>query len=148
MHHNVIVILGILTCLLGGCDDRHTDRKVTGADIVGTWRMTPQSLALLKRDGFTGASGETYTITFADDGTLKFASVLPDFEGGKFVTTSGTWALRHDVSVDNETRRANCLDVVWNRAEKASFAFESGKLILWTWYGDPDRGEHIDYVRD
>ena len=110
--------------------------------------MTPQSLALLKRDGYTPAAGETYTIIFAADGSLKFASVLPEFKSGNYVTTPGTWALKHDVSVDNETKRTNCLNVSWSRWEKASFAFENGKLILWTWYGDPDTGEYIDYVRE
>ncbi len=147
MRHLAISIIGILACLVCGCD-RHTDKKVTNPEVVGTWPMTSKSLAMLKRDGYKPGANETYTITFAADGSLTFASVLPEFQGGNFITTSGKWTLKHDVAIDNETKRTNCLDVDWTRREQMSFAQEDGKLVLWTYYGDPDSCEFIDYVKD
>lgn len=110
--------------------------------------MAPESLLLLKQDGYTPAAGETYTITFAADGSLTFASVLTDYKSGKYADEHGKWCLEHDVSIDNDTKRANALKVVTTRSETMGFADNKGKVVLWTWYGDPDEGHCIDYVRE
>jgi hypothetical protein len=135
-----------------GLPDRHAARKITTAEVVGTWQMTTASRQLLKRDGYAELPGQTYTITFNPEGTVKFASVLDHFKGGTNIECGGRWNLYHEKTIGNEIVRANALDLHLNRADgpytrTLSFAEEGGKLRLWSFYGDPDSWEFIEYER-
>ena len=144
----------VVVVVVAGCHgpDRHMRRKVEPSELVGTWKMTAASLRLLQRDGYVASPGETQTITFKADGSLAFASVLDQFEGGTLTTCNGTWRLDHDKTINN-LRRANVVDVELQLTRNhtylrtLSLAEEGGKLRLWDSYGDPDLWEFIEYER-
>lgn len=152
-------LLFVLLCciILGGCGnyfapDRNVKRKVTESEIIGTWRMTPDSLTLLKRDGFRSEPAHAYTITLNADGTFRFASVVDGFHGLRYVDVKGTYVLEHDTNGNSNIHKKNVLKIMI-RAEGASqdcylnFAEEDGSLLLWSYYGDPDLWEFIEYER-
>lgn len=143
----VLSVFIIALGLFAGCD-RHTTRIVTASDVIGTWRMTPDSLSLLRHDGFAVKSGQTYTITFAADGSLVFKSVQPEGPSGVYRDANGDWTLQHNVPIDNETKRTNCLNLnLSGFFFNMSFSHEDGKLKMWTYYGDPDEGKYLIYER-
>jgi hypothetical protein len=154
MRHSLCILAVVCGLFVAGCDggDRHMTRKVATSEIVGTWKMTAASLQLLKRDGYVPSPGETQTITFNADGSLAFASVLDDFKAGTYNTCSGMWKLNHDKTIDNETVRANAINIELKRTSDThlrtlSLAEVGGKLRLWNFYGDPDSWEFIEYER-
>ncbi len=151
-----IVVLAAIA--LQGCGayfapDRNVTRKVAEAEVVGTWRLTAGSLALLQRDGFVADPTHAYTITFNVDGTLRFASVIDDFRSGRYFDVPGTWTLEHNTNGNSNVHKANALSL---RIEVPgstnnrylNFAEENGKLQLWNYYGDPDSWEFMEYERD
>jgi hypothetical protein len=147
-------ILLALACilLLGACGDRHLTRKITPVDIGGAWQMTATSRLLLQRDGYVETPGQTYTITFHPDGSLHFASVVDNTKSGTFFDCPGTWKLQHDTTIDNSVVRANVLQLELRRPKdlylmKLSLAEENGRLRLWSFYGDPDSWEFMEYER-
>ena len=160
MRHSPAILattVAALACalFLAGCGDdpneRHFDRKITPVDIVGTWRMTDAAQDLLRRDGHVEIVGCKYTITFINDGWLKFESVIDDVKGGTYFNCNGTWRLDNDVVVDNE-KRANVVEIQLRRPNdryfrKLGVTEEGGNLRLWNFYGDPKFAEFIEYER-
>ena len=113
-------------------------------DVVGTWRMTTNSLALLVRDGFRPAPTNEYTLTFKADHTC-FVQSVESFVEHRYVSASGTWKLEHDTDGKKNALRFD-LSVdggihIW----RFGFAHEHGALILWSYHGDPDQWEFIEY---
>jgi len=153
MLYSTVICVVVSGCLFAGCSgpDRHLKGKVTTADVVGAWKMTAASLQFLTRDGYRASPGETRTITFNADGSVEFASVFVDSNGATFDRCRGTWKLEHDKSIDNKSIRANAIDLVLQRSPDVSHGStlslreEGGKLRLWSFYGDPDLWEFIEY---
>jgi hypothetical protein len=143
----------VALCLPGcGLPDRNLSRKLTTADVTGTWRLTAASLALLNRDGFKGAPEQRYTIVLKKDGQLNFASVISDFHTGTYMECQGTWNLGHDTRESSGLRVANTLRMRLKTASAdrftgMGFAETDGRLVLWDFYGDPDSWEFIEYER-
>jgi hypothetical protein len=149
-----VLVLGVAACR--GCilPDRNLGRRVADSEIVGTWTMTPESLALLERDGFRRAPGQTFTMTFAGDGAAEFASV-DELDQKHYVHLLGTWELLHDSSRGTSTRRTNELVLSLrardgSHSESIDWGFDEvgGKLRLWSFLGDPDSWEFVEYTRD
>ena len=142
-------------CLLFGLPDRQTQRQVDVAEVVGVWKLTDDTLAILQRDGFVVDPSHAYTLTFEADGTLHFASVLDDFRSGVYREVTGTWQLRHDTSTGIGMMR-NVLELSLPRAggmDGRIFYFyfaedrSDGRLVMWNYYSDPDLWEFIEYLR-
>src|SRR3990172_4624081 len=99
MRRTIVVALWSLIALAAaacrGCwlPDRSLGRRVAEHEVVGTWRMTPESLALLERDGFRHPESETLTMTFREDGSVRFASALDRLGGVAYQDVSGAWTL-------------------------------------------------------
>ena len=147
--HVQLLTLATALCALVGCD-RHTNRMASDSDVTGTWRLSPDSARLLESDGFIANSGQTLTISFASNGSLAFHSVLEHDGKAVYHDDNGSWELQHDVPVDNESARANCVRVnlrALSYTFPLSVAYE-GKFKLWTYYGDPGRGTQLVYERD
>src|SRR4051812_13123083 len=75
--------------------DIRLQRKVEVSEIIGTWKLRPDSLERAKREGqredFAPSSGQTYQIQVRADGTCHFSSLtqMPL----KYEDYEGTWQL-------------------------------------------------------
>jgi hypothetical protein len=156
MRASLLVALLLLTasCRWYGLPHRDVDRTVARAELVGTWTMTPESLALLVRDGYAPAEACTHTIELRDDGTVTFATVSTVGANGKDVTpytADGAWELRREtpssysgpVNVLHLTLQAEG-ETEW---ESFHLAEDDDGLVLWNHWVDPDEREYIDYRR-
>lgn len=143
------MLLCVVACR--GCilPDRNLGRTVTPSEIVGTWRLTPESLRLLERDGFKPLPDQTFTMTFAEDGAARFASIDP-WEPTTYAVRAGTWALVHGTPQG----RTNVLELRLQGAGESGTSFVNwnfdevgGSLVLWSFLGDPDSWEFVEYTR-
>src|SRR5882762_5192639 len=107
-------ILSLLSVGLTGCGayfapDRNVKEMLAEKDVVGTWSMSTNSLALLVRDGFRSVPTNHYTITFGADGTCLFQSVESSASKHRYVSATGTWKLEHDTQGDSKVKKKNAL---------------------------------------
>lgn len=147
----------LLSALMTGCGryfapDRNVKEVLAESDVIGTWRMTTNSLALLTRDGLHSNPAHSYTITFQKDGSCSFRSVEEFAHKGTYVSASGVWKLGHEVKRGENAKVKNLLQMELNvegstHFHHLCFAREHGVLVLWEFYGDPDEWEFIEYAR-
>ena len=151
--------LSLLLCLtLTGCGayfapDRNAKEALADKDVIGTWSMSTNSLALLVRDGFRPAATNRYSITFSADGTCSFQSVESFASQHRYVSVSGTWKLEHDTQGSSNIKKVNALrlELLFDGVDHIqywNFAREHGVLILWNYHGDPDQWEFVEYAHD
>lgn len=152
------MLLGALCC---GCarpeaeqrePARHLEKKVEDEAILGTWFLTEDSLALLRRDGFQLDGRTDYTATFRTDGSLAFQSVLADFQGGEFHDVAGTWLLEHEIVQGQKDHGKNVL--LLNLSVGGSsyicdlcLGKDKAGLFLWEFYGNPNQQAYLEYRR-
>ena len=152
------MLVALLLCALTtGCGryfapDRNVRDTLADSDVVGTWNMTTNSLALLTRDGFRSDPAHTYTITLRKDGTCLFQSVEEFAHKGTYISASGVWKLGHDIKRGENAKVKNLLQMELDVARSThfrdlGFARKDGALVLWEFYGDPDEWEFIEYAR-
>jgi hypothetical protein len=115
--------------------------------------MTKYSIAALRHDGLRGDSGDRYSIVFAEDGSCSFRSVLEDFSGGEVKNIEGKWGLHHDTHGNSNIRKDNAIEMQLQDGEMErwlwlNFDRRDGRLVLWSFYGDPDSWEFIEYVKE
>lgn len=143
--------------LLAGCNvpqpDRNYKGNVTEKDVIGTWTLSPQSLAYLVHDGFKDENNRKYQITFNSDGTCVFQTILDDFNGGTYYDITGTWRLEKNTCSDSSTLKKNAIYIEWILQDRQfekylNFAEADGKLTLWSFYGDPDSCELMEYAKE
>ena len=158
MRTYVTLILAV-TCLFWvGCasyfdPDRNTKRTVSESEVVGTWTLTADTLAMLHRQGIVSDTAHPYTITLENDGTLHFASILAEIHGNRRIESAGTWILEHDTEGDSNIHKANALSMDIEVSGSSlhcylNFTEEAGRLLLWSYHSDPDRGEFIEYEKE
>ncbi len=156
MNRGFLFLLFAIAFLAGcGLPDRNLKETLSDADVVGTWKLTEDSLGLLTRDKFQSAPSHLNTITFRPDGTCTFASVSDEFQGGTYTVVDGTWRLEHDTNGDSNVRKRNAIRMELhpkpNHTEQRYFNFDRDdrkQLKLWNYYGDPDQWEFIEYSRN
>jgi hypothetical protein len=145
-----------LLIILTGCNsplrDRHLKEYVTENDIVDQWRLMPASLDLLARDGFKSSNNPQHRIVFHADGTCDFNTVLDDSNGLAYYEVSGKWVLEKDSKGDSNIQCKNALRMELKLPTKTYFKYlnfdRRGKqLILWSFHGDPDSWEFMEYER-
>src|SRR4051794_20076005 len=90
-----IILVGLTLLFFLGGGSRYTTRKLNHFDITGTWKLTDQSRQMLKRKGHTERPGESYSITFSENGSFAFASVMATASGqvGSYQVVGGDWTL-------------------------------------------------------
>ena len=149
-----LILLALCVALTGcGADpDRNVKETLFEKDVVGTWKMSTNSLGLLVRDGFRSNPTHRYTITFGTDGTCVFESV-ESLDKHRYVSASGTWRLEHDTQGDSNVKKKNALKLELRvdgerHIHYLNIAKENGVLILWNYHSDPDLWEFIEYGRD
>ena len=142
--------LALLLGLLSGCGmpDRDVEERLTQPDVVGTWKLTAESLQLLQRDKFQTAPEHLYTIAFRLDGTCTFASVDNDFYNNHYEVVEGTWRVEHNTRGDSNVTKRNalCLDLQGRMCWLNFDRDEQKRLLLWNYYGDPDMWEFLEYI--
>ena len=148
----------LLVLLLAGCPhplwlpDRNLKENLSDADVVGEWRLTAESLELLKRDGFKPADAHRYLITLLKDGTCTFQTVLDRMpEPAVYHEATGKWKLAPATDRDAKAKRKNALslELKINGGYNTGFGFDrkNKALLLWTHHGDPDSWEFIEYQK-
>lgn len=151
-----IASLCALTCLLLACGllvscgsyfppNRHVAREIAPDEVVGRWVMADESVALFRKYGFEREGDEPSTITFNDDGTLRFDSVWEGVFEIQRIEGPGKWTPGYadgrntlDIEVTAEDARYGFY---------LNFAEEDGQLILWQYLGDPDLWKFVEYAR-
>jgi hypothetical protein len=148
-----IALIGGVTLACGSyfMPNRHVSERVEDAAVIGTWRLTEESLRTLERDGFRREPGHAYTIAFEPNNRCRFASVL-EIDKPSYLDAPCTWTLAHDVRDSNELRIPNQLKLEvcgsngpfgWD----LSFARDDGGLVLWEFYSAPDLWEFLEYAK-
>ena len=146
MHRRVGLLF--LSLLVSGCGsycapNRHIRDRVSDSAVVGTWRLTEDSLRNAVRDGFRREPSHRYTISFNPDHTCDFASL--DLFQSSYISGPCTWRLEHDVDGGARANRLR-IDVRPPAREflELDFAREDGVLILWQYYSDPDLWQFLE----
>lgn len=130
----------VIPLLLSGCwlPDIRLKRNVTPEEITGIWTMTLDSFQDIKTDSDASAiigSHKDFQIEIRKDGTLRYRSLLQ--MPTRAVDYQGTWELK-----PHTDRKGNKLDITLEANGSYSFSLdfteEKGKLLLWTFFGDPD----------
>lgn len=139
----VLILLTLAGCGSYFMPDRNISDALPSTQIVGTWKLTERSLALLKRDGYPGLD-KPQQIVFHADGRCEYAAALVEMEGRplSYKARTGTWMLLQNVPESGGTK-ANEVSMTFKepgvtRGEALNIARENGVLILWKFYGDPD----------
>jgi hypothetical protein len=148
-------VLLLLALLVSGCGsyctpNRHVRDRLDESVLLGTWRLTEESLKLAVKEGLRRDASQRYTITFNADHTCGWDSVL-EFDGIEYEKAPCSWKLEHDVDLSGR-KVANFLDFVIQRRNArfstgSNFAREDGVLILWEYYSDPDLWEFLEYKK-
>ena len=147
-----LVVLG-LACRACWLPDRNLGRRVADDEVTGTWHMTAASRALLARDGAVLDPDVPLSMTFADDGAARLATVSPNPPHVALVV-EGRWTLGHDVSRSSSADVPNLLRLSYGEDDSSVTVLEDwgfvemdGHLHLWQFLGDPDSWEFVEYVR-
>ena len=145
MNAKLFFILAITCCITSvGCGilpDRNVKRTVDPAELVGIWELTSESLALLKREGYTPATDQVHRLEFLPDGEMSYASVHDGVEFN-YVDQRAVWYVKNENKIAITIKQPNLTTY-----SGFGIAEENGRLILWSFLGDPDSWEFIEYKR-
>lgn len=143
----------LLSVVVSGCGsycapDRNIRDRIDESALLGTWRLTDQSLKVLAEDTFRRDPSHRYTITFHANRTCAFASVA-QFLDISYLDTPCTWRLEHDVEGSSRPQ-ANLVRIDLPHegnpfSLSLSVGREDGVLILWEFYKDPDLWDFLEY---
>ena len=161
MRHIISLLLSVVVTGCGAhvAADRNVKQTIKMKDVLGSWRMSTNSLALLVRDGFVAAPTNLYAIDLRADGTCLFQSVESFSPQHRYVSATGTWKLEHDALGDSNIKKRNVLrlELLVDReghTQYLNFARENGTLILWNvlvrWTQNAGSNDwpYIEYGRD
>ena len=148
----------VLAGLCVGCPhpvlspDRNLKEYIQESDIVGEWFLQPASLALLARDGFETNAAYRYNIQFMTNGGCVFQSVVTAFKGGAYFDIAGIWRLEHDTTGGSDIKVKNAIRLELPLPNTTHLSYlhldkREAALVLWSFYGDPDSWEFMEYKR-
>jgi hypothetical protein len=131
--------------------NRDISERVEEDAVIGTWRLTEESLRTLERDGFRRDPRHAYTIAFEPNSRCRFASVL-ETDKPSYLDAPCTWTLQHDRKDSNGRRIPNQLRLSVSLPNgpygtDLRFARSDGTLVLWTFYNDPDLWQFLEYAK-
>jgi len=141
-------IIGCLALASCGIPDKRIKRKVVESEIVGTWYLDPNSSALAEDhdgDNYAIDSTKPHSIDFNDDGTCRYRSVLQ--MPTRYVDVTGIWS----VGAPSDDPKGTEVDIELDVPGGGTHAIimdikeESGELVLWTFWSDPDLWNHLEY---
>ena len=152
-----LLTASLLLGLCGGCGvyfkpSRDLSRRVGEAELLGSWKLTADSIALLKRDGVVRDPVGRDVFVFEPDGRLRLESSVRVPQENRDQAIRGTWKLEHDTNANSNVRYNNALHLQiadpgdlhdrWLNIDESG-----GRLRLWSYYGDPDLWEFMEYER-
>jgi len=128
--------------------DINLRRYATEKEIVGSWRLIPQTLEIAKRDGYAPAATKLHEIIFHEDGTCDFHSLTEFGSKAAYLDARGSWKLEHDTGMPSETKKKNEVSIrIKDRGISLYLTDEKDRLLLWNFWGDPDSWEFIKYEK-
>lgn len=146
-----LLALSILFILSScGMPDIRIKRKVDFSEVVGTWVLDPKSTAIAEDydgDNFVPHPTKPHTITFNSDGTCHYRSVLQ--MPTRYVDTTGKWS----ITTDTKNPKVSKIQIELSEPTGKEYSFsldfreESGHLIIWEFWNDPDLWNFLDYKR-
>ena len=131
----------IIPLALVGCwrPDISLKRSVTPQEIMGVWTMTEDSFQDIKTDSDASniqGSHKDFQFEIREDGTLRYRSLLQ--MPTRTVDYRGTWQLKPQTDSAKGNRLHMLLEADPNYGVSLDFTEQDGKLLLWTYFGDPD----------
>ena len=150
------LILVMILC--AGCPrplflpDRNLKDYVRETDVIGAWNLQQESLDLLIRDGFATNASHQYHIQFLTNGICVFQSVADKSIGGEYYDVQGTWKLEHDTTGGSNFGKKNAIRLELPLPNTTHLSYlnldkRDNALVLWSFYGDPDSWEFIEYMK-
>lgn len=153
----VVTIASLLLCLCYGCGvyfkpSRDLSRRVEEAEIVGEWKLTADSIALLKRDRVVRDPVGRDLFVFGRDGRLSLEDLVRTPQGRRDHAIRGSWKLEYDTNANSNIRYNNAIllhihDPKEPHSRWLNIDEMDGRLRLWSYYGDPDLWEFMEYER-
>ena len=141
----------LVAALLSGCGryfrpDINLDRYASDAEIVGRWALRPASLAIAKRDGYAAPEGRPHELVFHINGECEYRTIRqPSWRQCEYTEASVAWMLQHDVRSSGWTHKNELILTFTSGQTFLHLTEEHGKLVLWTYWRDPDAWELLQY---
>ncbi len=132
----------------GHGENHYLDRQVRQSELVGTWRMTAQSVRDLQDIGYSAPlDPNDQVVTFASNGSCRFSTLPPvPVKAGRPVPKADapcTWAIGR---LDHP---AVVIEVQGQRPFEARYYLkdERGRLMMWQYIADPDSLRLVEYLK-
>jgi hypothetical protein len=162
--NRTIFSLFLVVCSLVGCGrllpiPDGPGRRVTEipaqSELLGTWRLTDESITRLKREGFQGElSRRSHAISLFAGGKCDVRA----YDGydvnsaPSYISASGTWSIEVKRTVVNYV----VLTIQWgDRSLNTNWgvfdmrlAKDGGKLVFWSFMTDPDERIYYEFAKD
>jgi len=122
-----------------GLPDIRLKRKVTPDELAGVWTMTQESFEDTKTDSAASdikGTHKDYRIDIHQDGTLRYRSLLQ--MPTRTVDYRGIWHLKPQTGSTKGDRLHLLLEGNGTHSVSFDVTEENRKLVLWTFFGDPD----------
>jgi hypothetical protein len=136
-----------------GCLPNYSSRsevtvQILEDEIVGVWHLTEVSANMLREHNFLSASTES-TLTLLETKRCLLAQFVCDEE---LVSEDCTWRMAHDLSQGRGAAKKNEVQIITQPSGnggicRLSISREGNRLILWQYFGDPDRRLYVEYIR-
>lgn len=146
------LILLITTLLVAACGmpDIRIKRKVAASEVLGTWSLDPKSSALAAGNSLDRCEADPtkpHTITFSADGTCRYRSVLQ--MPARYLDAYGEWEITPTADDPKGSEVDVSLEIDGDGTYMLSLDLreESGELIFWEFWGDPDSWRFLEYKR-
>src|SRR4051812_43419987 len=102
-----LAIMLLAACGRYFAPDINLQRYATEKELIGTWSLTPQTIAVVKRDGYAPSPATAHEIIFREDGTCDFRSITGFAHNIDYLDDHGSWKLAHDTSMPDEKKKKN-----------------------------------------
>ena len=136
--------------VLAGCflPDIRLKRNVAPSEVVGLWTLTADSFLDIRRDPEAAALPGRhleYQIDIRADGTLIYRSLLQ--MPVRQVDVPGRWELRPLSGGKPGNELQIVVDIGGGHGFSLNFTEEKGRLLIWEYFGDPDRFRLVTYEK-
>jgi hypothetical protein len=154
----LIILLALTSCRyfnvspVNGITTNNLTKEPTQFEIIGNWEVDKFSYDLIEEKGYQKKKIE---LKLKSDGTFEISS-LPNFINvfdqakEKYVNTNGTWEIGKDFKEENWVLNMSFdKSNLYENGMSTSYDLylQDGKIIIWTFIGDPDSGERFLFTK-
>jgi len=141
----MLISLVIASC---GIPEKRIKRIVGEHEIVGIWELDPSSSALAEDhdgDNYAIDSSKPHSIVLNADGTCRYRSVLQ--MPTRYIDATGIWAIEFQADDPKGSEVRIELNTITGGTQMITMEIkeESGDLILWNFWSDPDLWNLLEY---